>query len=364
MSLMIKILNKFIKEEEKNISAQAIVRDDVWKKYKSKIGKGFTWYVITPANFDYCKDIFNLKMNKDEFKHMLMKKVKVLKENNEEIQLLIHLSKVKKFLVNNLQVNKFNEAIKFMDSLAIKPTKFIPIDGVYDGNTLSIAKKEGLIELISLDIFIIRPILKILKLLGIKISFVQKIYQFFRKADFLSIFFIIMGEFMNIKEKTIHIEALVRDDIWYCLKRCLIGKGYTWFIITPVNYEYCKAYFNIQMDKDEFANILKERILYLKEAKEEIQLHIHLSIERTFLDNEIQKKKITNAIKFMNYLGIKPTKFAAGWWSYNNYTLTLLQKFGIKEIHDYSINPFLKMRKFQNIKLKYVHKYWHDFDFI
>ena len=68
-----KILRKYLKEKEKTIHVEAFVREDVWQKIKDLIGKDYVWFITTPANFDYCKCYFNLKMTKDEFRKILEK---------------------------------------------------------------------------------------------------------------------------------------------------------------------------------------------------------------------------------------------------------------------------------------------------
>jgi len=359
-----KILDKFIKERGKYIITETIVNNNEWKKLKEEIKKKNTWFVLTPADYDYCKCLFNLRMNKREFSDILKKRINFLKQNKENIQLSIHLGKVRKFLDLPSQENKFREAMKFMSNLGIKPTKLITIDGVYDENTVNLAKKYGIIELMKSDIFIIDPLLKIIQFLGIKLSFVREIYYFCKKGDFRSIFHLILGEIIEEKYKTIHVEALVRNDMWAALKKKIIRKEYIWFVITPANYDYCKIYFNLNMNKNEFSDILRKRIIFLKENNVEIQLHIHLGRYKKFLDNQTQEDKFQEAMDFISNLGIKPKKFVAGWWIYDKYTVNLVKKYGFKEISDYKINPFLRIMNINGLKIKYVHKYRHDFDFI
>lgn len=363
-NIILKILDKFIKGKNKVIHAEALVRDDEWEELKKLIGKGYIWFIITPANYDYCKSIFNIKMEKNEFSTILRKRLEYLKENNEEIQLSIHLNKVKKFLENKLQEDRFNEAMNFMTSLDIKPKKLVAVDGVYNKYTLTLAKKHGIVEIYDFNLYIIAPLLKIINWLGIKISFINEIYHNLKKRDFKSVFHLLLGEFLEVKEKTIHIESFMRNDVWEALKNKAIEKGYIWFVITPANYNYCKSYFNLKMDKDEFSNILRNRINYLKNQNEEIQLHLHLNINRKFLDNKIQENKFKEAMEFMTSCGIKPKKFVAGWWIYNRYTILIAKKYGFEEIYDYTINPLQKMINFNGMKIKFVHKYWHDFELI
>ncbi len=168
---------------------------------------------------------------------------------------------------------------------------------------------------------------------------------------------------IKVKEKQLHIEAIVRDDLWGKVKN-LIGKGYIWFMITPANYDYCKCYFNLRMTKEEFSKILKERIRFLIEKEEDIQLHIHLSVLKQFLDKQLQDEKFEEAMQFMNSIGIQPIKFAPGWLKYDDYTLKLAKKYGIKYFYDLSQNPLEKPKKRNGIIIIYTYKIWHDYDFI
>ena len=47
----------------------------------------------------------------------------------------------------------------------------------------------------------------------------------------------------------------------------------------------------VEMSKEEFSETLRKRISYLKKNNENIQLHIHLSKERKFLDTNLQNQK-------------------------------------------------------------------------
>ena len=166
----------------------------------------------------------------------------------------------------------------------------------------------------------------------------------------------------KVSEKTIHTEAIVREDLWEKVKN-LIGKGFIWFVITPANYDYCKAYFNLRMTKEEFSNLLAEKIQFLKEKNEEIQLHIHLSVVEKFIDNRLQDEKFAEAIKFMNSLGITPTKLAPGWFKYNDYTLALSKKYGIKYVYIFDSNPRKKPVNKNGVFIVPKHKFWHDYDY-
>ena len=172
-----------------------------------------------------------------------------------------------------------------------------------------------------------------------------------------------LQRFIKIKKKSIHVEAIVKDEVWQNLKK-LIGKGYTWFVITPANYGFCKNHFNIRMTKEEFTKKLLERIRFLKDNNEEIQLHIHFTLVKEFFDNQLQEEKFDEAMKFMSQLQIKPTKFVAGWYKYNDYTLSLAKKYGIKVFYAFDHNPLRRAVIKNGIIIYYEYKVWHDYDFI
>ncbi|MBD3340689.1 MAG: hypothetical protein GF353_16395 [Candidatus Lokiarchaeota archaeon] len=159
-----------------------------------------------------------------------------------------------------------------------------------------------------------------------------------------------------------HVEAFVRDDLWEDVKD-LVNKNFTWFVITPANFEYCQSYFNLKMNKEEFTQKLIERIKYLQDNNEEIQLHLHLSAVVKFIDKELQDTKFNEAISFMNSLGITPKKMAPGWCKYNQYTLELSKRYGIKYIYVFDPDPLKKPIIKNGVIIVPSHKFWHDYDF-
>jgi len=83
------------------------------------------------------------------------------------------------------------------------------------------------------------------------------------KKSLKEFLFRIHRKYATGEEKTIHVEALVRDDMWKKLQN-FIGKGYVWFVVSPANFEYCRSYVNIKVDKAQFTKILTERLNKLK----------------------------------------------------------------------------------------------------
>ncbi len=358
------ILDSFFREKKHLILAENIIRDEVWALLKKEIGKKKEWYVLTPINYDYFQAIENLRVSRDLYINTLTERLNFLRKNNEKIQLLIYLNKIKKFLVKEAQENKIKVAVQFLNSLNFKPNKLVSIDNVYNADTFHVMKKFGIKEIEKTELEVITPLLKIFTLLKIKISLIDKFQCFLKQKDFKSILFLILGELIKVKIKTIHAEILVHENIWKNLLKKAIGQGYTWFVITPANYDYCKAYFELNLSKKKFTETLTKRIKKLKELGEDIQLHVHLAKKKCFLVDEIQEQKFSEAIEFLHALDVYPTKFAAGWWIYNNKTIDIAKSHEIKEIHDYTINPLKKPIIKNKIKITYVHKYWHDFDFL
>ena len=58
------------------IHTEAVVIDSIWEevKNKSNSGKIHKWYVMTPANYDYFKSSFNVKLSKEKVSKIFYKK--------------------------------------------------------------------------------------------------------------------------------------------------------------------------------------------------------------------------------------------------------------------------------------------------
>ena len=143
-----------------------------------------------------------------------------------------------------------------------------------------------------------------------------------------------------------HTESIFIDEIWEKVKeKALQGKVHKWYVMTPANYELLKALFNIKKTKAEISKIMKERYLWLIKNKQKLELHIHLNkiMNITYLEQEDLFKESINWLK--KELGITPKEFVPGWWAYNQDTLKILKKYGLKlikendyrSIHDYNL---------------------------
>jgi len=161
----------------------------------------------------------------------------------------------------------------------------------------------------------------------------------------------------RFKPLVVHVEAIFNDEVWEEVKKEVSkGKVRTWYLMTPVNYDYFKAHFNIKQSKKEVARIMKERYLWMKEKRQHLELHIHLSKIMNLSFKE-QEKLFRDSMNWLEKeVKIRPKEMAPGWWSYNRDTLFLLKKYGLvlqkkdqaREIHDYNL---LKNRP-------WLHKDW------
>lgn len=142
----------------------------------------------------------------------------------------------------------------------------------------------------------------------------------------------------SIKPLTVHTETIYQDDVWgEVKKKALSGKVHTWYVMTPANYLYFKAYFNTPLSKKKISDIMKKRYIWLIKNGQRVQLHIHLSKLMRITKRE-QEELFRESLKwFEENLNFKPTEFVPGWWAYNDETEQILAKHKIKLIkeHDY-----------------------------
>jgi peptidoglycan/xylan/chitin deacetylase (PgdA/CDA1 family) len=140
----------------------------------------------------------------------------------------------------------------------------------------------------------------------------------------------------RFKPLAVHTELIMDDDVWKIVKKKCEGRGvYVWHIMTPVNYELYKTSFNIKLSEKRVSEIMKERYLWMKNHEAKLELHIHLSLTMKNMTYQEQDKMFKKSLDWMKKeLGITPTEFVPGWWSYNQDTLELCKKYGLKMIHE------------------------------
>ncbi|MFH1308550.1 MAG: hypothetical protein ABIH51_00885 [Patescibacteria group bacterium] len=146
----------------------------------------------------------------------------------------------------------------------------------------------------------------------------------------------------KFKLYTVHTEAILIDSVWEEAKK-RIKKVHKWFVMTPVNYDYFKSSFNIQLTREHVEDVLIKRYRWLIQNNQKLELHLHLSLLMNLSYSE-QKKIIEEAIDWMKEkIGIEVKEMVPGWWCFNEDTKQILKEKGIKLVkfkdynseHDY-----------------------------
>jgi len=149
---------------------------------------------------------------------------------------------------------------------------------------------------------------------------------------------------VKFKPLTVHTEAIFYEDVWDEIKDKMGQKEILkWYVMTPVNYNYFKSYFEVDYTKKEISKIMKERYLEMIREGEELQLHIHLHPTMK-IGYTKQEKRIKEAVEwFEKNLGFKPKEIVFGWWLWDDNSEMIAGKYNLKiikfddynAIHDY-----------------------------
>ena len=129
-----------------SVHTEAIALDEVWEKTKKLAlsGKVKRWYIMTPANYNYTKEMLNLKISKKQYSNILKKRYKWLLAHEQNIQLHIHLNKFKR-ISKQEQEKLFKESIDWMkNEFGMKFTEFVPGWWIDNKDTIAILKKYKL----------------------------------------------------------------------------------------------------------------------------------------------------------------------------------------------------------------------------
>jgi len=157
------------------------------------------------------------------------------------------------------------------------------------------------------------------------------------KRDYVAPIRKFWGWFISrFKPLAVHTELIMDDDVWEVIKEKCSGKEVrVWYVMTPVNYELFKTSFNVKLSKGKVSEIMKERYLWMKGHGAKLELHIHLSLTMKNMTYDEQDKMFKESLDWMKKeLGIVPTEFVPGWWSYNKDTLKICKKYGLRMIYE------------------------------
>jgi hypothetical protein len=142
----------------------------------------------------------------------------------------------------------------------------------------------------------------------------------------------------------IHCEAIHIDDVWKSCLQLASTRKCVWFVLTPINYNYVKLMFGAP-PKRTYEKVLVSRYKKLIEMGQIIQLQVHLRRILRMSENK-QRKMIVSSYNWLKRkIGVIPTEFVPGWWSYNNDTTKICKELSLRVvkfsdyfyIHDYGM---------------------------
>lgn len=128
------------------VHTEAIILDEIWEiaREKALSGKIKTWYVMTPANYEFTKVFLNLKITKKEFEKKMKERYLWLLSHNQKLGLHIHLNPIMNISYSE-QEKLFRESLEWMKKeLNLNVTEFVPGWWKYNEDTLKILRKNNL----------------------------------------------------------------------------------------------------------------------------------------------------------------------------------------------------------------------------
>lgn len=142
----------------------------------------------------------------------------------------------------------------------------------------------------------------------------------------------------------VHAEVVFYDPAWQKIRRICRKRKMVWFVTTPVNYEYTKAFFNCGLSKGDFSKTILKRYKEMEKMGQRIELHAHLSMENNMAYKK-QKRMVKEALAWMKKNGFDVAEFVPGWWTYNQDLIKILKELRIRpvkksdyySIHDYEL---------------------------
>ena len=108
------------------VTIESIFIDEVWQEIKrlvesKKIKK---WFIVTPADYDYLKSIYNLQMSRLDMANIMAKRYKWMLEHGQELELKIYLTRLANNITKEEQEQRLRQALHFLaKGLKIKPSE-------------------------------------------------------------------------------------------------------------------------------------------------------------------------------------------------------------------------------------------------
>jgi hypothetical protein len=116
-------LNIF-KRNKNVVTVESVFIDEVWQEIQKLVesGKVKKWFIVTPADYDYLKSIYNLQMSKLDMANVMAKRYKWMLDKGQELELKIYLTRLANNITREEQEAKLRQALHFMaKGLRIKP---------------------------------------------------------------------------------------------------------------------------------------------------------------------------------------------------------------------------------------------------
>jgi len=148
----------------------------------------------------------------------------------------------------------------------------------------------------------------------------------------------------------IHTECIHKDNVWKAVQKYVkSGRKDIWYVVTPENFDFVKTEAGVDISQNEWKKKILKRYKWLKDNGQEVQLHVHLRIKMNLYTGEEMKKdvdkKVAGGLRWLKKNGFDPTSIVFGWWSYNNYAISVAKKHGLHIsqrldnyfIHDYDV---------------------------
>jgi hypothetical protein len=148
-----------------------------------------------------------------------------------------------------------------------------------------------------------------------------------------------------LKPKEMHVEALHNDRVFEKLLDYANKNPNIWYMVLTPNYEYTKSRAGeFHLSEEEYLDVVQKRTKMLSQIVKKIGIHPHLYVPyEKGISYEKQQKIILRAIELMAELEIKITDVSFGWWTWDENTVMICDKLGLKihamcpYLHDYDL---------------------------
>jgi hypothetical protein len=129
------------------VTLESIYIDEVWKEVQRLVNekKVYKWFIVTTADYDYLKSLYNLQMSKIEMANIMAQRYKWMLEQGQLLELKLYLTRLANNITLEEQEHRLRLALHFMaKGLKVKPTEVMPGWFAYNNQTKELLKTYGL----------------------------------------------------------------------------------------------------------------------------------------------------------------------------------------------------------------------------